>query len=200
MIAGEYISSVRQLIGKDDVKEAISRLHHLLEHSPKLNELLLQSARYSDILKQVRLGVVSFENANLTKNQIRTGLLELIDEIEDQAKKPEYRKELDQAISIINSKNVVVGSTISAGGDVQIGDKTIHTESKMSIGLRLFLFLFVPALAIVGAFLWYQNQVNSQPLQMNVGIENKTPNAELPDPVGTLSLAYDGEPVKYRKY
>ena len=51
-------------------------------------------------------------------------MLELLQEIETQGATPTLQKEIEQAISIINSKNVVSGS-ISAGGNVHIGDITV---------------------------------------------------------------------------
>ncbi|MCB0575396.1 MAG: NB-ARC domain-containing protein, partial [Saprospiraceae bacterium] len=98
-----------------------------------MNEALVQSARFEDIRRQIRLGLVSHAEANLTQNQIRAGLLDLLREIEKQGAQEVVRKEMEQAISIVNSKNVLIGSTItSGGGDVQIGDRTINTESDTS--------------------------------------------------------------------
>lgn len=195
MSTKEFITNIRQQIAKDELKEAITALQTLLENSPKLNEVLLQSARHNDILKQVRLGIVDDEQANVTKNKIRQGLLELLSEVEDiQVEKPMIKKEMDDAIiSIVNSKNVLIGSNINASGNVTIGDTTTTiTESQISRRLRLFLFLLVPILAIGGTYLWWQNQEMKRPLQLKVLIKNKTPNAYLPEPTGILTLTYGG--------
>ena len=95
--------------------------------------------------------------------------------------------------TIINNKNTVVGTTISAGGNVQIGDNTTITESKTSRNLRLLLFGLVPILVIGATYFWYQYQVMQQPLQVKVLIENTTPNQELPAPKGKLILTYEGK-------
>ncbi|MEL6676998.1 MAG: CHAT domain-containing protein [Bacteroidota bacterium] len=87
------------------------------------------------------------------------------------------------------SKNVLVGSTIQAGGDVVIGDR-IETESQTSKRIRLLLFVLVPLLAMGGAYLWYQNQVLQQDFTLKVMLENRTPSRFLGDPTGTLSLTY----------
>lgn len=51
-------------------------------------------------------------------------MLELLREIEtQQAQSPALRAEMEQAVSVTDSKNIVVNSTITAGGDVHIGDK-----------------------------------------------------------------------------
>ena len=76
--------------------------------------------------KQIQLGTVSREEATLTQNQIRVGLLELIGEIEiQQEQNPSIKKEWDNAVSILNSKNTINNSTITAGRDVHTGDRTI---------------------------------------------------------------------------
>ncbi|MFN0016446.1 MAG: hypothetical protein ACKVU2_18040 [Saprospiraceae bacterium] len=91
----DFLKQVRQHIGSDETAEAIRLLQNLLEKSPKLNEILLQSARLADIARQVRLGLVEDKQAALVKNQIRSGLLELVDEIEAQEQAmPEVREEI----------------------------------------------------------------------------------------------------------
>lgn len=194
MTTKKFAADIRQLIAKGELQDALTRLQHLLENSPKLNEVLLQSARHSAVLKQIRLGVISHEEGNVTKNNITLGLLGLLSEVEEQAVEPAIQEELRQAISIVNSKNVLIGSSITSGRDTHIGDTTIHTESDTSKRLRQFLFLFVPLLVIGGAYLWYQYQELKRPLQMRVLIENQTANDQLPEPIGALTLTYGGDP------
>lgn len=118
-----FLAKIRQLISTDELKQAVRLLQYLLKNSPKLNEAILQSARLSDISNQVRLGLVDDKQASLSKNQIRAGILDLLDEIEIQeAAVSEIKKEVEIAISIVNSKNVVTGK-IEAVGDIHIGDK-----------------------------------------------------------------------------
>ncbi len=89
---------------------------------------------------------------------------------------------------------MVVGY-ISAEANIKIGDTTVHTESKMSKGLRLFLFVFVPLIVIGGTYFWYQNQQSKKPLNVKVLVDNTTPNPELSEPEGTLTLTYGGTPM-----
>lgn len=121
MAATLFFNQMRELIARDELETALTQLRMLLEHSPQLDEAILQTARFSDIRRQIRLGLVSREEANLTQNQIRDGLLALLREIETRGAAPALQKEIEQAISIVNSKNVVSGK-ISAGGNVHIGD------------------------------------------------------------------------------
>lgn len=122
MNSTQFFDQIRALIARDEMEPALTQLRLLLEHSPKLDEVILQSARFSDIRRQIRLDLVSPKEASMTQSQIRAGLLELIQEIETQGAAPALHKEIEQAISIVNSKNVVSGSRISAGGNVHIGD------------------------------------------------------------------------------
>lgn len=95
--AQSFHTQIQQLIASDEIAEAIRILQELLKNSPKLNEVLLQSARLSDIDRQIRLGLVDANQANLTKSQIRAGLLELLDEIKTQEKAlPDILREVEQ--------------------------------------------------------------------------------------------------------
>lgn len=124
MTAAQFIAQIRDLIGRDELPAALTQLRLFLEKSPKLDEVLLHSGRFSDIRRQIRLGVVSHAEANLTQNQIRDGLLGLLREIETQDAAPALREELNQAAAIVG-KIVVQGAQITAGGNVHIGDVTI---------------------------------------------------------------------------
>jgi len=136
MTTKAYLKNIRNLIAKNELDEAIKQLRLLLDNSPKLDEIILQSARFHDIRRQIRLGVVNHAEANLTQNQIRAGLLDLLREIEDSIAEtsarpdaPALRAEMEHAVSVVNSENVIIGSTITAGGSVQIGDKTISQNA-----------------------------------------------------------------------
>ncbi|MCB0653370.1 MAG: hypothetical protein KDC85_18995 [Saprospiraceae bacterium] len=135
MNSKQFIVAIRQKIAGDEIQDAITALQVLLANSPKLNEILIQSARHTDIMKHIRLGTVDFEQANVTKNQIRLALLDLLSEVEKQEATPAIQQEMEQAISIVNSKNVVSGSTITAGGNVHIGDKNITQNADKIINI-----------------------------------------------------------------
>ncbi len=79
-----FITHIRNLIAKDDFKTAIQQLSALLKDSPRLDEAVQQSARYNNVMQQIRLGLVDFQSANIAQNQIRYGVLELLREIEEQ--------------------------------------------------------------------------------------------------------------------
>jgi hypothetical protein len=78
-----FFAQIRALIARDEIDTALQQLRTLLDNSPKLDEILLQSARFQGIRKQIRLGLVSHAEANLTQNQIRAGLVDLLSEMEE---------------------------------------------------------------------------------------------------------------------
>jgi tetratricopeptide (TPR) repeat protein len=121
-----FIARIRDLIANDDLPAALQQIRDLLDNSPKLDEAIIQAARFQDIRKQIRLGTISQADASLTQNRIRAGLLDLLREIETQSAKPDVQKEMEQAISLINNKNTVIGSSFSAGRDVHLGDRAEH--------------------------------------------------------------------------
>jgi hypothetical protein len=117
------LTHIRNLIAKDDFPTAIQELSAFLKDSPHVDEAIQQSARYNDIMRQIRLGIVDFQTATLAKNQIRMGILDLLREIEERENEPNIRAELAQyAVKI--EKNIANNSTLNAGGNVTIGDTT----------------------------------------------------------------------------
>ena len=96
----------------------------------------------------MRSGTISQEDASLEQNRIRYGVLELLTELEQdslpaaalsdllaaleqESTRPELREEVEHAVAIVNSKNVVVNSNITAGGNVQVGDNTTQNAEKI---------------------------------------------------------------------
>ena len=135
MANNTFITTIRNLIAQNNLDEAIKQLRTLLENSPKLDEVLLQSARLQDIRKHIRQGTATWPEINLTQDQIRAGLVDLVREIENHDANPEVKAEVEKAVSIINSKNVITGSNITAGGNIIIGDNntTQHADKIYNI-------------------------------------------------------------------
>ena len=122
--AQQFLTNIRAKIARNELADALQSLRELLDNSPHLDEAIVQSARFHDIRKQIRLGLVSDAEADITQNQIRAGLLELLRELEERGETPAIRAEMERAVaSIVNSKNSNTG-TASAGRDIQFGDRT----------------------------------------------------------------------------
>lgn len=193
----DLLSHLRERIAQDDLEYVLERLREFFQHSPRLHDILLQSARFTDLLRQINHGAIDHEKAQVGKNQIRSGIIHLIDEIERQKEKPELKTELKQAGKIASrdiqvfhrSKNILTNPKFESGSSVRIGDD-IHTESNFSKRLRLILFIVVPVLAIGAAYFWYAATIMNQPLHLKVFIENKTPNPQLEEASGTIRLTY----------
>jgi hypothetical protein len=74
----QFVQYLREQLAKNETAAV------LLQNSPQLDEVLLQSARHHAILRQIRLGLVDGKNAELTQNQVNKGLLDLLRDIETQ--------------------------------------------------------------------------------------------------------------------
>ena len=132
------ISHLRDLIARDDLHTALEQLRKLVDNSPKLTEALHQSGRFQYIRRQIRLGVVSQAEATLTQNQIRFGLLDLINEIEEEGKTP---LPLELAENLITDKNQWVKSLsqelVSQG--VSVGNRPMDVFQHFGWMIEVFL-------------------------------------------------------------
>ncbi len=102
----DFVQQIRNFIAKDQLGEALKQLQLLLKDSPRLNEAILQSGRFADIQQQIRMGIISTEDANLTKNQIRTGLLNLLSELECDGADTEIRAAASEPQVIQNAEKI----------------------------------------------------------------------------------------------
>lgn len=103
------VAQIRTLIQKDDLVAAIKALSDLLQGSSHLNEVLLQSASYQDISRQIHLGTVDSQTANMTKNKIRLALLELLQmlEAENQDSFSQTQKSPTEKQTIKDNKTII---------------------------------------------------------------------------------------------
>ena len=124
-----FTNRIGNLIGANNLETAIFELSKLLQKSPKLDELIVQSARYNDIMKQIRLGIIDFESAEVTKNKIRYAILDLLREIENGV---ESDPELKEEIENLNTSHSSMKITQShyGGGDNIGRDKIVNKHSK----------------------------------------------------------------------
>lgn len=132
------IKKILDCIANNELENAITFLSKLLNNSPYLDELILQSSRYNDLKKQIRLDIIDFEQSNLTKNKIRLALLELVGEIELYSSDSKVVKEIiafeqthpemiiiqDSGASTVFG-NVHISGEIVSGRDMQIGSEKI---------------------------------------------------------------------------
>ncbi len=149
MNSNDFFAHIRELIARDDLAGALEKMRVFLGKTPYLNDALHQSGRLENIRRQSNLGLVSHTDATLEQNRIRHGVLELLADIERQgvpqalnnlltaveqeSARPEVQKEVEYAISIVNSENVVVNSSLSAGGNIHIGNITYGSAAAAPI-------------------------------------------------------------------
>lgn len=134
MTVTELRKKIFELVGDDQLQPAIETLRQLLQDAPLLDEAVIQSARYTDLMRQIRLGTLKTQEATVEKNRIRSAVLDLVQEIETAAEaRSDVRTELEKlspagTVVISNSSNVVQGSLIQAGGNVTLGDTMKHDQ------------------------------------------------------------------------
>lgn len=129
MATNNFSEQIEAFISKDDLPSAMDLLRRLLKNSPKLDEVIQQSGRYSEVAKQIRLGTIDYEKASIAKNQIRFAVMDMWRDIEDstcinpviQKEVTDFGQSLAPSMNFSKSKNVVTGQ-IQAGGNVTVGD------------------------------------------------------------------------------
>ena len=94
MILAKFISNLRKGIAEDQLDSVLKDLRVFLENSPKLDTAIIQSARFNQLKKQINLGIINKEDANIERNKLRVALLELLTEIEEKAKISEISTEV----------------------------------------------------------------------------------------------------------
>ena len=95
-----FINSIRDYVSNDGLEIAFLKLRQFLKDSPQLDAVLLQSARFRAVMKQIHSGTIDHSSAEITRNQITVSVLELLREIEKQAKSPVLQAEMTEAILI----------------------------------------------------------------------------------------------------
>lgn len=132
MRSKELLAEVGDLIGKDNLNEAIKKLSTIMKQSKQLDQVIIQSARYNDVMKQIRDGIIDYEQSQVTKNQIRFALLDITREFEEMIlNKPELEAEMDLVIErAFPSSN---STSASIRGDNNINIQSINGGSEINI-------------------------------------------------------------------
>ncbi|MEL6143675.1 MAG: NB-ARC domain-containing protein, partial [Bacteroidota bacterium] len=121
MDSQNFFTKVRDRIKKGDLSGALEAMRQLDAADPFIDEIFAQSGRYADLRARIRTGRVSYEDATLTENQVRFGLLELLKEIEKEYnQQPTLKEKLDRSASIV--AEIVFQDTIIYG-DVYVNSK-----------------------------------------------------------------------------
>ena len=126
----DYTQEIMQLIGKGQLKEAIVAAQDLLKGSPQFYEIMLQSARYSDTMKSVHLGLIDFQTEKIEKNKITYALMEMLQTLEEKtANTPKIQTEIQQ---YLKEKEATTANTAAITGDGNFNLQGI-TSSQINI-------------------------------------------------------------------
>ncbi len=87
------IRQLEELISDNKIEEAIRLLSDFLKDSPKLNDVIQQSARYKELLEHQNRGIIEFEVSIINKNKIIVALLQIKEEIKNQIDKNKELKD-----------------------------------------------------------------------------------------------------------
>ena len=136
MTTKNFTERIGDLVGIDELETAITELKNFLQKSKRVDEIIVQSARYNELMEQMRMGTINFEDANVTKNKIRYAILSIVRDIEENieanpALETEADKTLEENKSVIiqntstignnSNQNIVVQGIQNIGGDFSIG-------------------------------------------------------------------------------
>jgi hypothetical protein len=136
MTIKEFINRIYKLISEGDLKTAISELRNLLQKSKQLDEIIIQSARYNDLMQKIRTGMISTEDEEVMKNKLRYAILDMVREMEENLESnTELKLEIDKVlkeqeknftmhISTIgnnSSGNTIIQGSNTNGGNIIIG-------------------------------------------------------------------------------
>jgi hypothetical protein len=126
MNTNDFSKTINNLISKDELEQAISMLSKLLQNSPKLDEIILNSGRLNALKRQIRLGVVDFNEMNVERNRIRAALLSFSGEIQETIEDfPNIKREVEQIPEAkILGKNIQTHS--GTGDNNQYVGGTVH--------------------------------------------------------------------------
>jgi len=79
----QYIDQIRTLISQNKIKAAITEMQQLLKGSPAFDEIILQSSRYNEVMKSIRMGTISHEISSVELRKIDYALIDMLRELED---------------------------------------------------------------------------------------------------------------------
>ena len=82
MSINQFTERIRTIIERNDIESAISELGFLYKNSKHSNEIILLSARYNDLMRNTRMGMINSENADISRNRIMNDILVMLLDIE----------------------------------------------------------------------------------------------------------------------
>ena len=138
-----FVTTILQLIAKDELNSALQQLQQLLQGSPLLDEAIGQSARLTDLIQQIRKGTIDLNVANVEKNKLRYALIDLVREVEEHGgKKPALKQQVEAVLNTPaagkHNQLTVTGNNNIAIQDVQGSDIKIQTGGKVQNAEKIY--------------------------------------------------------------
>jgi hypothetical protein len=120
------LDSAKALVKQGDLKAALALLLPVTENNAEVNgQLMNHAARLSDLSKKESMGMVSFENANLTRNQIAFALIELLGSMDTQVTAQQKRVFISYNHKDAATANRVKEFLVKAGIEVTIDSEAM---------------------------------------------------------------------------
>jgi len=123
----DLLNNVKEDIAKDNIKHAISKLKIIFEDSPLLYEIILHESRHISLKKDIRKGVINFENSKNEANKIKIALLEIVQEI-NLLNKNELL--VADELSSLDLNKIKNSPTHFGKGDIVERDKVTHINKQ----------------------------------------------------------------------
>ena len=126
--------SIRELIGQGKISKAIEQLQLLIKgkDSDLANTILLQHSRLKSLKKQELMGVLTYEQASQTRNQIIYALLSLMDEIEDASEDKPVSVDTDKNEEKPSSRNILfVAANPRDSNPIRLGEEFSKIKSSL---------------------------------------------------------------------
>lgn len=128
------LNSARALVKQGNLKAALALLLPVTENNAEVNgQLMTHVARLSDLLKKESMGMVSFENANLTRNQIAFALIELLGSLETQVTAQQKRVFISYNHKDAATANRVKELLVKAGVEVTIDSEAMGAGENIKV-------------------------------------------------------------------
>jgi hypothetical protein len=120
-----FCNNLLHLISEDKLQQVVKKLRIQLNDSPHLNEIILHSARLTELEKKERIGIINLEDSLVNRNKLRIALLNLIEEVRSNVQdNPELMQEFDN----FAVKNQIGGNQQNhyGTGDNILGNKIVN--------------------------------------------------------------------------
>jgi len=119
----------RDLLAGNHIPQVLEELQQVFSQSTRLNEIIHQRGRHAALSERIRKGDIDLEDETVLENEIRLGVLALLDDVEKWERTETGLAEQLATVTINgNAINSIINSTVTAE-QVHIGDIHYHGEA-----------------------------------------------------------------------